>query len=294
MILLPHGTYKRTEREQQPQLQHNHGRSCRRWKETVEHKRNGIEKKWSESKDQDGTKTQTSGNVAKRKSSRSRDNEYNKIIIGNPYYRVSPARRQSGELHCAKDYTRRNMMGAEQKLIGSLRGTEQFGVAVRRKENIASGSRRQTTTTTTITIGMGSTTRHNHKGEKIDNCATPHGKMHNVRIASPKGSVKGQGARQIQCIETQDVSRKFEAAASRNSCACQSYQSVQGTISLVLPLRQLSREMQSRGGGARISIYFGCTGYSSMQARSSERNWHVHVCELFMRRANTNVHLAQD
>ena len=57
----------------------------------------------------------------------------------------------------------------------------------------------------------------------------------------------------IQCSETRDVSGTSKAVVSRNSCADQLRHSVQGTISLVLTLRLLSREMQS-WGGARISI----------------------------------------
>ena len=57
----------------------------------------------------------------------------------------------------------------------------------------------------------------------------------------------------MRCSETRDVSGFSMAVASLNSCADQLRYSVQGRISLVLTLRQLSREMQSRGG-ARISI----------------------------------------
>ena len=92
----------------------------------------------------------------------------------------------------------------------------------------------------------------------------------------------------IQCSETRDVSGILKAAVSHNSCADQLRHSVQGKISLVLTLRQLSREMLS-WRGARISRY------NNVQTHFDKRGWeeisapnrHSHPCGLMTRRANT-------
>ena len=80
----------------------------------------------------------------------------------------------------------------------------------------------------------------------------------------------------IRCSETRDVSGISVGVDSLNSCADQLRYSVQGRISLVLTLRQLSREMQSMGV-SRVSSCNQCTDYSSVWTRSSERNWHVNL-----------------
>ena len=151
MILLPHGTHKRTEREQQQQLQDSCEDKYEKLKGTVDDKRKEMKEQWLRSKDQVSIKTQTFEKIAKRESSILRKNYCNRATTGNSYHRFSPARRQSGELYCVKNHTRRNIVDTEQKLTGSLRGTEQLGVAMRRKENIVSTNRKQKTNNTTTT-----------------------------------------------------------------------------------------------------------------------------------------------
>ena len=59
---------------------------------------------------------------------------YERIRVNGCYYNpASPARRQSGELYCVKDYNREPIIDAMQKSrLSPLRGTEQLGVAEER------------------------------------------------------------------------------------------------------------------------------------------------------------------